>query len=173
MGERVGEKKGMTRTAAILLFLVGTQAAAQKYDLENPESVPLGVYYCVTDRIVGIQDDKKPNRGRYGGRIVVDDKWKKFTVKTSKIRPTPADCRSKLSKSSLRLRGRDLWFHCDAAYQAEFDQSVSMVSMRGDVSNFFEGMLWEHFSIFVGGSFMMFRGDGGGWYLLEGRCQTF
>lgn len=163
----------MVRIATAVLFLVGASTAnGQPFDPDNHEWLALGVYYCVTERIAGIQSGDRNDR--FGGRIKVDEMWSKFTLQVSKRDRAPA-CRQNLTRSrNLRLSSLDLWFYCDAPYEVKFEGSIPMGPMHGESSNSFRGMLWEQFNIFNSGRFILFRSnDAGDFYLHEGRCQKF
>jgi hypothetical protein len=155
---------------SLLILVAAASAASAQSDARNPEWLALGTYACATDRIVAIRDEPAGSDRRYAGAIAINDNWKKFSVTTSKRKTAPA-CRANLAKGEGKWRPRELWFHCDSAYQADFGQSLAIQPMRGDWSNSFEGELWERFNISATGRFVMFRGERDGWYLHEGRCQ--
>lgn len=158
--------------AALFTAALDTRAAdlSRAEGLNDREWLPLGVYSCVTDRIVGIQGKA---RQRFAGQIRVDAPWVKFTVKTSQVsRPAESkDCRA--DTAQYRFSPHYLWFDCDAEYEVTFESSTRTAPMRGDTSNDFEAGLWEHFNIFRDGTYRMFRDNkSGGFYLNEGHCEA-
>lgn len=134
----------------------------------------LGVYYCITERMAGIQQ----SNGRYVGPITPDAKTQKFTLKISKTthplvldkgeQPWYSQCR-KISGASKYFQ----WMSCDALYKAESPDNYSIGFMMGDTPEIFHGDPAGELFINDDLTFRFFQISAGSQYVSEGHCSRF
>lgn len=159
----------ITLACIVVLSAPGTLRAAPT----SGDSIKPGVYYCVTQRFVGIQGNSGE---RYSGRIKPPTALRSFTVKIAPLWPhgrfsyyTPAECRS----NGFGRSNTSHWV-CDTKYEVEFSAGGYLPLCEGMTSNFFnDPSEQDRFDVFPGRFDLSFIAFNGGIYLAEGRCDSF
>ena len=156
--------------------------AKAKRQLEIEQA--LGVYYCITDRVAGIQG---PPGNRYSGQISPEASLQRFTVKVARRdspgvssdgklsdgRPWPIACRDYSPAPRFGFRA---WEVCDTRFTVEFSDYI-LPMLSGDEPTHFHSDT-EVFHLRNAGSASAFWFSGhlfgmDGLYVAEGRCSKF